>query len=1070
MLGGETRSKALSILALLSLAVLGVTLVAMAGPGDNKTAANGKKTDAKAAAAPQPLDEEYTAKIKEYTTEKYFTTELVDHLPASATVPSPEKVLGYVIGAPNKLTYSKDIYRYYRALAAATPRVKVFTTGKTEEGREFMLVAVSDDANIKNLDRLKDITAELADPRKINDAEADKLIGEGKPFYWLVGSIHSPETGSPEMLMELAYRLAVENSPLIENIRKNSVVLITPVLEVDGRDREVDVYNYTKANPEKPAPNLIYWGHYVQHDNNRDAIDMALALSKEQLKTMFDWHATVVHDLHESEPFLYTMTGTGPYNAWFDPIVVSEWQKMAYHEIENFTARGVPGVWTHGFFDGWAPNYMLMIANGHNAVGRFYETFGNGGADTKERTLSASETSLQWYRENPPLAKFNWSMRDNTNYEESGVLFAMDFTATNATDFLHNFYLKSKRSVEKPVNEGPAAWAILNDGRRPALAAQLARLMQSQGSEVQRLDRAVTVSEPAPTGDGSGGGGRGAGGGRGGRGGAGREGAPAEGEGSGAPPAAPGKQPVNIPAGSYIIRMDQPYSRITDMLLDTQYYNVHDPSPYDDTGWTLGPLRNVKTQRITDPSILKAPMTLITGEVQAPGSVAGSGSKYYLINANAEPELATLRFELKDAKINAAEAPFDAGGKHYNAGTFIIASAGNPGDLKSRLDTAARALGIHADSTDADVSVAQHALAVPRIAIVHTWQTTQQEGWFRLAFEEMKVPYTYIDVHAIRDTSNLRDKFDVIIFPPAGFNASALIHGIPKRTDANGNDIGGPIPWKKTDLTPNIGNIDSTDDMRGGIEFEGVSHLQKFIDDGGLFIPITATSALPIETGITSGISITQTPQLQVRGSVVNADVEDKLSPIAYGYDDRLGVYFNSAPVFRVSLAGGGFGGGGGRGEGGEGRPSGRGSATDQGVPQGRPWDPPAPEPHRTRAEQELYVNPEFPRSAIPPAEMWPRVVLRFAPASSLWVSGMLDGGQALAEAPAVVDIPVGRGHVVFFANNPMWRQETKGSFMLVLNAALNYDHLGAGRKTPAPPKAAAAGDAMEPMPGHSSH
>ncbi len=309
MLGGETQSKALSILALLSLAVLGVTLVAMAGPGDNKTAANGKKTNAKAAAAPQPLDEEYTAKIKEYTTEKYFTTELVDHLPASATVPSPEKVLGYVIGAPNKLTYSKDIYRYYRALAAATPRVKVFTTGKTEEGREFMLVAVSDDANIKNLDRLKDITAKLADPRKTNDAEADKLIGEGKPFYWLVGSIHSPETGSPEMLMELAYRLAVENSPLIENIRKNSVVLITPVLEVDGRDREVDVYNYTKANPEKPAPNLIYWGHYVQHDNNRDAIDMALALSKEQLKTMFDWHATVVHDLHESIPFLYTIDG-----------------------------------------------------------------------------------------------------------------------------------------------------------------------------------------------------------------------------------------------------------------------------------------------------------------------------------------------------------------------------------------------------------------------------------------------------------------------------------------------------------------------------------------------------------------------------------------------------------------------------------------------------------------------------------------------------------------------------------------------------------------------------------------
>ncbi len=1054
---------------LLSIAVLGIALVAAANTKDKKPNPAAKdKSSAKAPAAAQPVDEEYTAKIREYTTEKYFTTELVDHLPASATIPTPEKVLGYVIGAPNKLTYTKDIYRYYRALAAATPRVKVFTTGKSEEGREFMLVAVSDDANMKNLDHLKEINAKLADPRKTNDAEAATLISEAKPFYWLVGSIHSPETGSPEMLMELAYRLAVENSPLIENIRKNSVVLITPVLEVDGRDREVDVYNYSKAHPNQPAPNLIYWGHYVQHDNNRDAIDMALALSKEQLKTMFDWHATVVHDLHESEPFLYTMTGTGPYNAWFDPIVVSEWQKMAYHEIENFTARGVPGVWTHGFFDGWAPNYMLMIANGHNAVGRFYETFGNGGADTKDRTLSPSETSLLWYRENPPIAKFKWSMRDNTNYEESGVLFAMDFTATNGADFLHNFYLKSKRSVEKPLNEGPAAWAILNDGKRPALAAQLARLLQEQGSEVDRLDQAVTVSEP-PSAGGNASGGRGPGGGRGGRGAAAREVASPEADDAGATPAVPSKQPVTIPAGSYIIRMDQPYSRITDMLLDTQYYNVHDPSPYDDTGWTLGPLRNVKTQRITDTSILKAPMTLITGEVRAEGSVGGTGGKYYLINANAEPELATLRFQLKDAKINAAEAAFDAGGKHYNAGTFIIPGAGNPGDLKSRLDTAAHELGLRVDATDADISVAQHALAVPRIAIVHTWQTTQQEGWFRLALEEMKVPYTYIDVHAIRDTNNLRDKFDVIIFPPGGGVAN-LLHGIPKRVDANGNDIGGPIPWKKTDLTPNLGVVDSTDDMRGGIEFEGVAHLQKFIDDGGLFMPITGTSALPIEMGITSGISIVPSGQLQVRGSVLNADVEDKLSPIAYGYDDHLGVYYNSAPIFRVSLLGGGFGGGGGRGEGGEGRPSGRGTASDPGIPQGRPWDPPPPEPHRTRAEQELYVNPEVPQYAIPPADLWPRVVLRFAPASSLWVSGMLDGAQTLAESPAVVDIPVGRGHLVFFANNPMWRQETKGSFMLVLNAALNYDHLNAGRKIPAPAKAADAGEEMGPMPGHSSH
>src|SRR5580698_7861605 len=183
-------------------------------------------------AAQQKNDEAYTAKIHEYTTEAFLTTELVDHLPASATVPTPEKVLGYIVGAPNKLTYTKDIYRYMRELEKASKRVKVFTIGRSEEGREIMLVAVSDEANIAKLDHFKYLTARLADPRKTTQAEAAQITSEALPFYWASGSIHSTETGSPEMLMELAYRLAVEESPYIQNIRKNTIVLITSTTEV----------------------------------------------------------------------------------------------------------------------------------------------------------------------------------------------------------------------------------------------------------------------------------------------------------------------------------------------------------------------------------------------------------------------------------------------------------------------------------------------------------------------------------------------------------------------------------------------------------------------------------------------------------------------------------------------------------------------------------------------------------------------------------------------------------------------------------------------------------------------
>jgi hypothetical protein len=987
-------------------------------------------------------DEGYTKKIREFTTDPLFLTNLVDHLPASFTVPTPEKILGHIVGAPDTLTYSKDIYSYYRELEKTSPRVKVFSVGKTEEGREFLLVAVSDEANIAQLDRLREITAKLADPRKITGAEAQQLARAGKPFYWASGSIHSPESGSPEMLMELAYRLAVEEIPLIQNIRKNTIFLITPIVEVDGHDRMVDWSNYKKANPDKPQPDLVYWGHYVQHDNNRDGIAMALKLSQTMMQNFLTWHPQVLHDLHESIPYLYISTGTGPYNAWLDPIVISEWQKMAYYEVEKLTEQGVPGVWTHGFYDGWAPNYMFYVANGHNSIGRFYETFGNLYPDTKERTLSPSQTSRAWYRPNPPLAKVKWSLRNNVNLQQSGLLLALDYTAQHAEEFLTNFYLKGKRATAKAATEGPAAWAILNDGRRPALAAQLANLLQRQGAEVHRLEEEFSVKENPQAEMKS------------------SEAKPDEktsgDKGKDKPADKKSEEPklTKIPMGSYIIRMDQPYSRIADMLLDTQFYSTSDPRPYDDTGWTLGPLRNVKTLRITDLAILRVPMTLVDtparnsgAGVAAPHAVKGKSPavKCYIIQANAEPNLAALRFRLKDVKIFAAEESFEAADAKFSAGSFLLPASANSPELESQLQRAARELGVEVVSVAQEPAVARHEVAVPRIALLHTWTSTQNEGWFRLALEENGVPYTYISDIVVRTTPNLREKFDVILFPPTFSDLPELLNGFPKRTLPDGTDAGGPIPWQSSAITPNWGGIDETPDIRGGLGLEGVAHLKRFVEDGGVFIPVASSTRLPVEFGLTDMVGIAETHQLQVRGSIVRANVEDAASPITYGYDESVGVYFNQSPVFKISFSGGSSG---------EGpaatRPSGRGSATDPDVPQGRPYALPETPPHRSRAEQELYVDPQnriFFSSELPPPALYPRVVLRFADEKDLWISGMLAGGSELAGAPAVIDVPLGRGHVVLFANNPMWRQETQGSFMLLLNAVLHFDHLNVGRK-----------------------
>src|SRR6267154_4085375 len=208
----------------------------------------------------QAIDEEYTRKIKEYTTEPYFGSPLVDYLPASSKVPTPKVVLGDVAGAPRILPYAEDVYKYMRLLEKATPRVKVVSIGTTEEGREMIAVAVSSEANLKTLEQNRQRLAKLADPRTIHldDAEADKLVAESVPVYYITGTIHSPETGAPTALMELAYRLAVDESPYVQEIRDGVITLITPVVEVDGRDRMVELYRWHLAHPKDFYPPLMY--------------------------------------------------------------------------------------------------------------------------------------------------------------------------------------------------------------------------------------------------------------------------------------------------------------------------------------------------------------------------------------------------------------------------------------------------------------------------------------------------------------------------------------------------------------------------------------------------------------------------------------------------------------------------------------------------------------------------------------------------------------------------------------------------------------------------------------------
>ena len=963
-----------------------------------------------AAQQAQKQDEEYTKKIKEYLQDPRITTELVDHLPASDKVPSPLKFHGRIIGTPGELTYAKDIQRYYEALAKASPRAKSWVMGKSEEGRDMVVMAIADEQTMKELDKYKSILAQLTDPRKTSDEKAKALLSSAKPIYWITSGMHSPETGGPEMLQELAYRLIVEETPFIQQIRNNIIVFITPVIEVDGREKQVDTYYYNKKLPTGAARlPLMYWGKYVAHDNNRDNIGQFLALTKNVNTFFLEWHPQIMHDLHEAQSYLYASTGTGPYNEAIDPITISEWWTLAQTEVMEMTKRGVPGVFTYGFYDGWVPNYMFFAAHAHNATGRFYEVQSYG-PDTSTVRLGSSTTSREWFRPNPPLASIKWGPRNNTNIQESAILIALNHVAKNKETYLENYWLKNKRQVEKGKAGPVYAWVIPAAQRRKGEVAEVVNALRFQGLEFHTANADFKAGT------------------------------------------------LDVKKGDYIIRADQPYRIIPEMYFSVQNYPAANPRPYDDTGWTTQLMRNFQVVECTDKAIQSAAMSPVTGDVKAPGGIIGDG-KVIVVEHTTDNNLVTFRFKHANVKMSAAEEPFEANGKKFAAGAFLIEAAD-----RGTIEPTLRQLGLSAWALAEAPKVKTHDLDVPRIGYVHSWQRTQDEGWVRAALDTYGVPYKYFADQKLRD-GNLRAQYDVIVLPHIGGSAVAQVNGLPKTGPA-------ALPYKKSAETPNLGALDESDDIRGGMGLEGLTELTKFVREGGTLLVEGSTATIFPAFGITSGVTVEQPAGLFVRGSVMRGVISDKKSPIAYGFDGtQLPVYFNQDPVLSAGGAGvpaefaAFLGGGGGPSQ----------NITPMAARQSMsPWvgdsaapasanraGPPGGGAAASDAAALLAMARQF---GLVNDEARPRVVMSFPQnPTDMLLSGVLSGGQGLAGKAQVVDAPVGKGHVVMFAIRPFWRWQTQGTFFLGFNTILNWNDLDAG-KPERPARPAATG--VTPGPG----
>ena len=937
-------------------------------------------------------DEEFARLVKQWTTRPEFSSPLVDHLPNVPGVPSPKDVLGHHIGEPKKLTYYADILSYYRALAAKSPRVKVVPIGKTDEGRELVVIFVGSDESIDNLEQYRAYLGQLADPRHLSAAQAQDVIANAKPIYHLIGGLHSGEVGPSEMLMELAYRIATEDSALVKQIRDNVIVSITPVADPDGRDRNVDWYyryGINETSDGRGGPGVPYWGKYVFHDDNRD-INYSQVSMRALLDWYLQWHPPIMHDLHQAQTLLYTFSGQAPQNPTLDPILYGELPMMANFEMAQMTKYGMPGVWTHGFVDMWSPGYLAFMSSNHNGMVRMYEIQGTSGANTTRlrlggtatpggrggtgigrgasdapaggphagaasagaapatpgpapleaaapATFGGGQSQREWYRPFPATGDFDWSLRNNTNYGETGVLTALQYTSAFRKIILENFYQKSRNSIDAGRKDAVAGYVIPAGQRDSTRVAVLINLLRTQGIEVGRTATELKLKEGT------------------------------------------------FPAGSFIVKRDQPYGRLAKILLEKQVYPDPSLRTYDDTAWTMGLMSQTDVTEIHDKSVLDVAVDPVD-QIKPGGRVIGAAT-IYAVAHNGSNSMITLRHRLRGLKVQAVEKEFKQRETTFPAGSFIVT-----GDA-AIVQAAVEPLGLTAMGLSAAPTVAMHDLDLPRVAVYSTWSSTQDVGWVRHAFDTFEVTYDLIYKERVRQ-GNLKAAYDVIVIPNQSGTAKRLVFDIESR--------GEPIEYRKSDKFKNLGMYGESDDIRGGMGLEGVTELDRFVKAGGVLVTLGAASYFPAEFGLAPRVDASRTTtQFYAPGPIVDAEILRPDHPIFYGYDKRMvPVRYGNGPLLTVQRDGGG-----------------RGEASGAGVPADG-------------------AGPAAPPQAI---------LMRYPGGDEHVLSGLMRGASEIRNRPAIVDQPSGKGRVILFAGNPCYRWQNFGEFNMLFNALLNYNDI----KTP---------------------
>lgn len=770
-----------------------------------------------------------------------------------APIPSPREVFGFDIGDDYHLADYDMLLSYFRMLDERSDRIKVVEYGRSVQGRPMILAIITSPENHRHLEEYRQISRRLALAEVDSDEEARELAKKGKAVLWIDSGLHATEIAHAQHAIQLAYELATRQDDEVRFMLDRVILLLAPCVNPDGMDLVVEWY-WKHQNLRIPE----LYQHYIGHDNNRDFIMMTQPETRAIAKILYhDWFPQVLINHHQAAPrgtAIFVPPFADPFNPNIDPLIMRGIELVASAMKFRYEEEGKAGVISREIFSAWWNGGLRTAAYFHNIIGILTET---GVADPAPvEVLPPAERSRPTTDYPNPLGQRTWRLKDSVQYVLTGSYGALDIAARYRERLLYDMYRLARRAIVEGRKMSPFGYVLPADQPDPSRVRKLVNLFIRAGVRVEQFTEPVKLD---------------------------------------------GRQ---IPAGSYLIRTDQPFRALIIDLMEPQRYpdvtaypGGPPIPPYDMAGWTLRYLMDVKTIRLNHPipDGLKQKRVPVDKEVvPAPVELSGKEPRFWMLSPRRNDAYRVVFHLLKKrARVYRLNQRVFLKDKVLIPGTFLI-----PGTESTAVREAAKQFGVPLEEAPselpADISVLQ--VRYPRVGIYDVYGGNMDEGWTRWLLEQYGIDYQKIWGGDLRDGRVLR-RLDVLIIP------SGILIGTERRTRGSPRSLNltGPLPEGY--------------ENRVAMGHEGVQNIARFVERGGTLLTLGDSSMMAIrdlgvpvrnvlvtkdENGAYQRIPINE---FFCPGSVLEAEF-DSTHPVAFGMPPVGYVFFDNNPVFEIEIGG----------------------------------------------------------------------------------------------------------------------------------------------------------------------